>query len=118
VVVGLAIDKAVVDKAAKDLLIDALEAGIGDDPGEPHVIFLPVTVHGGANTTKSGSYWHIPKRDLVHAGIVTFQNRRLHVAKLRYRGVFEGVPMNVVLVRWQLGADGPFHPRTGASSDR
>jgi hypothetical protein len=25
----------------------------------------------------------------VHAGIVAFQNRRLHVAKLRYRGVLE-----------------------------
>jgi hypothetical protein len=38
----------VVGEAAKDLLIDALEAGIGDDPGEPDVIFLPVTVHGGS----------------------------------------------------------------------
>jgi hypothetical protein len=78
-----------VGKAADDLLIDALEAGIGDGPGEPHVIFPPVTGHGGANTSKSGSYWHIPKRDLVHAGIAAFQNRRLHVAKLRYRGVLE-----------------------------
>jgi hypothetical protein len=41
-----------------------------DGAGEPQVIFLPVTVHGGANTSKSGGYWHIPKRDLVHAGIV------------------------------------------------
>jgi hypothetical protein len=87
--VGLAIDEGGVGKAVKDILIDALEAGIGDAPGEPHVIFLPVTVHGGANTTASGGYWHIPKRDLVHAGIVAFQNRRLHVAKLRYRGVLE-----------------------------
>jgi hypothetical protein len=87
--VGLAIDEGGVGKAVKDILIDALEAGIGEGPGEPHVIFLPVTVHGGANTTASGGYWHIPKRDLVHAGIVAFQNRRLHVAKLRYRGVLE-----------------------------
>jgi hypothetical protein len=87
--VGLAIDEGGVGKAVKDILIDALKARIGEGPGEPHVVFLPVTVHGGANTTKSGGYWHIPKRDLVHAGIVAFQNRRLHVAKLRYRGVLE-----------------------------
>ena len=54
-----------------------------------HVVFLPVTVHGGANTTRSGGFWHIPKRDLVHAGIVAYQNKTLHVAKLRHRGVLE-----------------------------
>jgi hypothetical protein len=85
--VGLAIDEGGVGKAVKDILIDALQDGIPD--GEPHIIFLPVTVHGGANTTQSGGYWHIPKRDLVHAGIVAFQNQTLHVAKLRYRGVLE-----------------------------
>ena len=87
--VGLAIDEGGVGKAVKDILVDALMDGIPDQDGEPHVIFLPVTVHGGANTTKSGGYWHIPKRDLVHAGIVAFQNRRLRVGKLRYRGVLE-----------------------------
>jgi hypothetical protein len=87
--VGLAIDEAVVGKAAMDILIDALEDGSRRSPGEPHVISLPATVHGGVNTTASGGYWHVPKRDLVHAGIVAFQNRRLHVAKLRYRGVLE-----------------------------
>jgi len=87
--VGLAIDEGGVGKAVKDILIEALEDGISDAPGEPCVIFLPVTVHGGSNTTRSGGYWHIPKRDLVHAGIVAFQNQTLHVAKLRYRGVLE-----------------------------
>jgi hypothetical protein len=87
--VGLAIDEGGVGKAVKDILLDALEDGIPDEDGAPHVIFLPVTVHGGANTTRSGGYWHIPKRDLVHAGIVAFQNQTLHVAKLRYRGVLE-----------------------------
>jgi hypothetical protein len=85
--VGLAIDEGGVGKAVKDILVDAVEDGI--EEGKPYLKFLPVTVHGGANTTKSGGYWHIPKRDLVHAGIVAFQNRRLHVAKLRYRGVLE-----------------------------
>ena len=87
--VGLAIDEGGIGKAVKDILRDALEEGIPDQQGEPHVIFLPVTVHGGANTTQSGGYWHIPKRDLVHAGIVAFQNQTLHVAKVRYRGVLE-----------------------------
>ncbi len=87
--VGLAIDEGGVGKAVKDILLDALEDGIPEGDGEPHVIFLPVTVHGGANTSRSGGYWHIPKRDLVHAGIVAFQNKTLHVAKLRYRGVLE-----------------------------
>jgi hypothetical protein len=85
--IGLAIDEGGVGKAVKDILIDALEDGIRE--GEPHVLFLPVTVHGGANTTRSGGYWHIPKRDLVHAGIVAFQNGTLKVGKLRYRGVLE-----------------------------
>jgi hypothetical protein len=88
--VGLAIDEGGVGKAVKDILVDALEDGIGEArSGQPYVIFLPVTVHGGANTTRSGGYWHIPKRDLVHAGIVAFQNKTLHVARLRYRGVLE-----------------------------
>jgi hypothetical protein len=87
--IGLAIDEGGVGKAVKDILVDALEDGIGEGSGEPGVIFLPVTVHGGANTTRSGGYYHIPKRDLVHAGIVAFQNQTLHVARLRYRGVLE-----------------------------
>jgi hypothetical protein len=76
-----------VGKAVKDILRDAVEEGISE--GEPDILFLPVTVHGGANTTRSGGYYHVPKRDLVHAGIVCYQNNTLHVAKLRYRGVLE-----------------------------
>jgi hypothetical protein len=85
--VGLAIDEGGVGKAVKDILIDAIEDGIRD--GEPHIVFLPVTVHGGANTTRSGGFWHIPKRDLVHAGIVAYQNGMLRVGKLRHRSVLE-----------------------------
>ena len=87
VTVGLAIDEGGVGKAVKDILLDALEDGI--EQGRPHIRFLPVTVHGGANTTRSGGYYHIPKRDLVHAGIVAYQNGTLHVGKLRHRGVLE-----------------------------
>src|SRR5829696_659930 len=52
-------------------------------------MFLPATVHGGANATRGGCDSHIPWRDLVHSGIGAFQNQTLHVAKLRYRGVLE-----------------------------
>ncbi len=85
--VGLAIDEGGVGKAVKDILVDAVEDGIKE--GEPHIIFLPVTVHGGANTSRSGGYWHVPKRDLVHAGIVAYQNGALRVGKLRHRSVLE-----------------------------
>jgi hypothetical protein len=85
--VGLSIDEGGVGKAVKDILIDALEGGVPD--GEPHIVFLPVTVHGGANTTKGGGYYHVPKRDLVHAGIVAYQNGALKVGRLRHRGVLE-----------------------------
>jgi hypothetical protein len=85
--VGLAIDEGGVGKAVKDILLDAIETT--SLPDSLHVIFLPVTVHGGANTTASGGFYHVPKRDLVHAGIVAYQNRTLHVAKLRYRSVLE-----------------------------
>jgi len=85
--VGLAIDEGGVGKAVKDILLDAIENATL--PDSLHVVFLPVTVHGGANTTRSGGFWHIPKRDLVHAGIVAYQNKTLHVAKLRHRGVLE-----------------------------
>jgi hypothetical protein len=85
--VGLAIDEGGVGKAVKDILLDAIENATL--PDSLHIVFLPVTVHGGANTTRSGGFYHIPKRDLVHAGIVAYQNKTLHVAKLRYRGVLE-----------------------------
>src|SRR5215208_853743 len=89
--VGLVIDEGGVGKAIKDILKEALRDGIpaGEANGEPYVDFMPVTAHGGANTSRSGGYFHVPKRDLVHAGIVAFQNKTLHVAKLRYRGVLE-----------------------------
>src|SRR5215217_1619400 len=79
--VGLAIDEGGVGKALKDLLKEALDKGLSVESnlgeGAPFVSFLPVTVHGGANTTRSGGYWHTPKRDLVHAGVVPYQNGTL-----------------------------------------
>ena len=85
--VGLAIDEGGVGKAVKDILVAALEDGI--EVGKPDKHFFPLTVHGGANTTASGGYYHVPKRDLIGTGIVAYQNGTLRVPKLRYRGVLE-----------------------------
>jgi hypothetical protein len=114
--VALAIDEGGVGKAVKDILIDALEDGIPG--GEPHVIFLPVTVHGGANTTKSGGYYHVPKRDLVHAGIVAYQNGALKVGKLRHRGVLEEELKNYRLKQNLATGHAAFEPlRDGQHDD-
>jgi hypothetical protein len=87
ITVGLAIDEGGVGKAIRDMLIKEAKERLTD--GEPHVRFLPATVHGGANTSISGGFWHVPKRDLVNAGLIAYQNEKLRVGKLRYRDVLE-----------------------------
>jgi hypothetical protein len=85
--VGLAIDEGGVGKAVRDILIKEIMEGLNS--GRPKVHFLPVTVHGGANTTHTGGFYHVPKRDLVSAGLVAYQNGKLRVGKLRHRSVLE-----------------------------
>jgi hypothetical protein len=85
--VGLAIDEGGVGKAVRDILIKEMMDGLEKD--EPKVHFLPITVHGGANTTHTGGFYHVPKRDLVSAGLVAYQNGKLRVGKLRFRSVLE-----------------------------
>lgn len=85
--VGLAIDEGGVGKAVKDILIREMIEGLEKD--KPKVHFLPTTVHGGANTTHAGGFYHVPKRDLISAGLVAYQNGKLRVGKLRHRGVLE-----------------------------
>jgi hypothetical protein len=87
--IGLVIDEGGVGKAVKDILREAIRDGIPNKDGEPYVNFIPVTVHGGANTSISGGYAHVPKRDLVHAGIVSYQNGTLKVGKLQHRPTLE-----------------------------
>jgi hypothetical protein len=58
-----------------------------DDPRM--VRFFPVTVHGGSNTSSSGGFYYVPKRDLVSAGLVCFQNRKLRIGRLQHRDVLE-----------------------------
>ncbi len=85
--VGLAIDEGGVGKAVRDIITKEVSEGI--ERGKPHIHFLPVTVHGGARVTTGGGFYPVPKRDLVSAGLLTFQNGRLRVGNLRYRDVLE-----------------------------
>lgn len=116
VTVGLAIDEGGVGKAIKDILVEAIEDGI--EEGKPDIHFLPVTVHGGANTTRSGGYYHVPKRDLIGAGIVAYQNAALRVAKLRYRSVLEEELKNYRLKQNLATGHAAFEPlREGQHDD-
>jgi hypothetical protein len=85
--VPLAFDEGGIGKAALEHILQALTVGL--EPGEPKVRLLPVTVHGGFNTTRDQGFYHVPKRDLVSAGLLAYQNGRLRVGKLRYRDVLE-----------------------------
>ena len=86
VTVGLAIDEGGVGKAVRDILARELEAIPRD---EVRVRFVPVTVHGGSNTTAGNGWVHVPKRDLVGAGLVAFQDGRLKVGRLAHRATLE-----------------------------
>jgi hypothetical protein len=85
--VGLAIDEGGVGKAVKDII--AKEVAEGIERGKPHIHWLPVTVHGGSTTTINGGFYHVPKKDLISAGLVCYQNGRLRVGNLSNRSVLE-----------------------------
>jgi hypothetical protein len=87
IVVGLAIDEGGVGKAVRDILVKEMVELVPKD--EPKILFLPVTVHGGANTSVSGGFYHTPKKDLISAGLVAYQNHKLRVGKLKWRSVLE-----------------------------
>jgi len=42
---------------------------------------VAVTITGGDNATFEGGYWRVPKRDLVSALTIAFQNKRLQIAE-------------------------------------
>ncbi|HET6659904.1 MAG TPA: hypothetical protein VFH16_08320 [Rubrobacter sp.] len=87
ITVGLSIDEGGVGKAVRDILLQEM---IGNIPkNEPKVKFYPVTVHGGANTSRDNGFWHVPKRDLISAGLVCYQNKTLKVGALKWRDVLE-----------------------------
>ncbi len=87
VTVGLAVDEGGVGKAVRDILAKELKGIRRRD--ETRVRFVPVTVHGGSNTTTGDGWVHLPKRDLVGAGLVAFQDGRLKVGRLTHRATLE-----------------------------
>lgn len=116
VTVGLAVDEGGVGKAVRDILVK--EIGEGVEKGRPRVHFLPVTVHGGATTTTGKGWVHVPKRDLISAGLVAYQNGRLRVGKLRHRDVLEGELKNYRLKQNIATGHAAFEPlRSGQHDD-
>ncbi len=85
--VALAIDEGGVGKAVRDILAKELRESIPTN--RPRLIFLPVTVHGGAATITGKGWVHTPKKDLISAGLVCFQNERLKIGNLEHRATLE-----------------------------
>jgi len=53
-----------------------------------------ILITGGANVTRDGSIYHVPKRDLIMALLVALQNGQLRIAK--------GLPLADVLIKEML----------------
>jgi hypothetical protein len=116
VTVGLAIDEGGVGKAVRDILTK--EVGESIERGRPRVHFLPVTVHGGTSTTTGQGWVHVPKRDLISAGLVAYQNGKLKVGKLRHRDTLENELKNYRLKQNIATGHAAFEPlRSGQHDD-
>lgn len=116
VAVGLAVDEGGVGRAVRDILTKEITEGI--EKGRPHVRFLPVTVHGGTATTTGQGWIHTPKRDLISAGLVAYQNGRLRVGDLRHRDTLENELSNYRLRQNLATGHAAFEPlRSGQHDD-
>ncbi len=116
VTVGLAVDEGGVGKAVRDILVKEVEEGV--EIGRPRVHFLPVTVHGGTATTVGQGWIHTPKRDLISAGLVCYQNGRLRVGNLRHRATLENELTNYRLKQNIATGHASFEPlRSGQHDD-
>ena len=116
VTVGLAVDEGGVGKAVRDILVK--EVGESIERGRPRVHFLPVTVHGGTSTTTGQGWIHTPKRDLISAGLVAYQNGLLRVGNLRHRDTLENELKNYRLKQNIATGHAAFEPlRSGQHDD-
>jgi hypothetical protein len=116
VTVGLAVDEAGVGKAVRDITVKEIEEGV--ERGRPHVRFLPVTVHGGTATTTGQGWIHTPKKDLISAGLIAYQNGRLRVGNLRHRDTLEHELSNYRLKQNISSGHAAFEPlRSGQHDD-
>jgi hypothetical protein len=116
VTVGLAVDEGGVGKAVRDILVKEIEEGV--EIGRPRVHFLPTTVHGGTATTTGQGWIHTPKKDLISAGLVAYQNGRLRVGNLRHRDTLEHELANYRLRQNIATGHAAFEPlRSGQHDD-
>jgi hypothetical protein len=116
VTVGLAVDEGGVGRAVRDILTKEIMEGV--EKGRPHVRFLPVTVTGGAATTVGQGWIHTPKKDLISAGLVAYQNGRLRVGNLRHRDTLENELTNYRLKQNISSGHASFEPlRSGQHDD-
>ena len=116
VAVGLAVDEGGVGKAVKDILVKEIEESM--ETGRPGVRFIPVTVHGGTATTTGQGWVHVPKRDLISAGLVAYQNGLLRVGDLRHRDTLENELKNYRLKQNIATGHAAFEPlRSGQHDD-
>ncbi len=116
VTVGLAIDEGGVGKAVRDILVKEIEESI--DRGRMRIHFLPTTVHGGTATTTGQGWIHTPKKDLISAGLVAYQNGLLRVGKLRHRDTLENELKNYRLKQNIATGHAAFEPlRSGQHDD-
>ncbi len=116
VTVGLAVDEGGVGRAVRDILVK--EIGESIEKGRPRVHFLPVTVTGGTATTTGQGWVHVPKRDLISAGLVSYQNGLLRVGDLRHRDTLENELKNYRLKQNIASGHASFEPlRSGQHDD-
>ena len=84
----LVVDATGVGRAVVDMFV---YPGAGEESLQPS----RVTITGGDKVAHEGREWHVPKRDLVGALLVAFQNRVLRVADgVRHRQEFIDQLMN------------------------
>ena len=109
-------DEGGVGRAVCDIVVKEIREGI--ERGRPHVRFLPVTVTGGTATTTGQGWIHTPKRDLISAGLVAYQNGLLRVGNLRHRDTLENELKNYRLKQNLATGHAAFEPlRAGQHDD-
>jgi len=71
--VGLVVDATGVGRAVVDMLTERLSVA----KNGPKVHLWPATITSGSHVTKNGPFLGVPKRELIHAGVVALQEGRL-----------------------------------------
>jgi hypothetical protein len=71
--VGLVVDATGVGRAVVDMLTERLSTAVGG----PKVHLWPATITSGSHVTRNGPFMGVPKRELIHAGVVALQDGRL-----------------------------------------